>query len=244
MNAVALDLMAWRSLRLAGLGFARRLDLTIEGVEHVPLSGPVVIAARHVHHLHDGCALLAALPRPLHMLVGLDWARAPGTRRLMESACAHARWPVVLREDHLASGAPSAFAPREATVYLRRAMRQVDALLTAGRIVVIFPEGHPVVEPGDRLTRGLDSLLPLRPGLTAIIEWHERRVGGCAPIVPVGLSYQRGERWRVDLRFGAPLTRADASDRVDFLQTLDHQIRHLSRLPLPARPVIHEGMPS
>ena len=242
MSVVALDLMAWRSLRLVSLGLTRRLDLTVEGVEHVPSRGPVIIAARHVHHLYDGCALLATIARPVHVLAGLDWTRAPAARRLMERACAIARWPVVLRQDRLASAAPSAFEPREAVGYLRRAMRQVDALLTAGHVVAIFPEAYPAVEPGDRLTRGLDSLLPLRPGLAAIVARHERRAAGRVPIIPAGLSYERGERWRVDLRFGAPLTRVDAPDDAALLQTLDHQLRRLSGLPLSARSALHEGM--
>ena len=40
-----------------------KVKLTVEGLEHVPGSGPVLIAARHFHHLYDGCVLMKAVPR-------------------------------------------------------------------------------------------------------------------------------------------------------------------------------------
>jgi hypothetical protein len=37
-------------------------EFTVEGLEHVPASGPVLIVARHFHHLYDGCILLIIFP--------------------------------------------------------------------------------------------------------------------------------------------------------------------------------------
>ncbi|MDQ3411791.1 MAG: hypothetical protein M3509_06690, partial [Chloroflexota bacterium] len=59
---------------------SRRLDLTVEGLEQVPRSGPAIIAARHYHHVYDGAVLLATIPRPVRIVVAADWA-APGPRR-------------------------------------------------------------------------------------------------------------------------------------------------------------------
>jgi len=73
------------AMRLGSRAIAgRRLQLTVEGLEHVPTSGPALIAARHYHHLYDGCALIATLPRPVHILVALDWVDRPIVRRVME----------------------------------------------------------------------------------------------------------------------------------------------------------------
>ena len=36
----------------------RRVDLQVEGLDHIPATGPVMIAARHYHHLYDGPALI------------------------------------------------------------------------------------------------------------------------------------------------------------------------------------------
>ena len=52
---------------------ARRIDLRVEGLEHLPATGPAIIAARHFHHFYDGCALVAVVPRPMKILVTLDW---------------------------------------------------------------------------------------------------------------------------------------------------------------------------
>ena len=76
--------LAGRFIRVACRLLVQRIDLRVEGVEHIPASGPVVIAARHFHHLWDGCALIAASPRPLHVVVALDWLHQPVGRRLMD----------------------------------------------------------------------------------------------------------------------------------------------------------------
>src|SRR5579875_52933 len=98
----------------------RRLDLHVEGLEHLPHKGPLLIASRHYHHLYDGCILLAVAPRPLHLLVALDWVTTRRDRGLMEWACRTARWPVVLRAERLQAGG-SAYDAADAGRYLRRA---------------------------------------------------------------------------------------------------------------------------
>lgn len=121
-----MEVMAQRTLRTcARVIVARRLDLTVEGAGHLTPAGPVVVASHHCHHLYDGCALLAAGPRPLHLLVALDcacaktqyreriaWARASsmyGTPSAMPSRCSTtgASWPSFPRRIP-----PSISAPR------------------------------------------------------------------------------------------------------------------------------------
>src|SRR5262245_55197831 len=43
---------------------ARAFDLTISGAEHLPASGPFILAANH-HNYMDGVVLAVALPRPI-----------------------------------------------------------------------------------------------------------------------------------------------------------------------------------
>ena len=45
------------------------------GLEHIPTDGPVLLIARHYHHLFDGVVLLLSVPRPIHILVTLDWVK-------------------------------------------------------------------------------------------------------------------------------------------------------------------------
>jgi putative membrane protein len=211
------DAVAWRAIRAgARLLVRRRVDLAVEGLAHVPRSGPVLVASRHFHHLYDACVLLAAVPRPLHFLVALDWVRGRRGRRLMEGVCGVARWPVVLRADELArrhaAGRASAplppRAPRvphaqgggsrpaalaygsdEAPRYLRRGTRDAAALLRAGRALVVFPEGYPNVDP-DVTPKGEDgAFLPFRPGFARLAAIAQRDGRSRVPIVPAGLEY-------------------------------------------------------
>ena len=62
----------------------RKVRLVVEGLENVPCTGPVLIAARHFHHLYDGCVMMKAIPRRLHFFVALDWVRKRWLRRFME----------------------------------------------------------------------------------------------------------------------------------------------------------------
>ena len=48
-------------------------DLTVEGDDYLPRQGPLIVAARHYHHLYDGVALMATVPRPMH-ISGWDMA--------------------------------------------------------------------------------------------------------------------------------------------------------------------------
>ena len=76
-----MELMTRSTMRAwARATVARRLDVEVEGLQHLPREGPLLIACRHVHHLYDGCLLLTAVPRPVHLLVALDWAADRPTR--------------------------------------------------------------------------------------------------------------------------------------------------------------------
>jgi putative membrane protein len=205
--------VAGRALRAAAqVVAARHLDMRTEGLEHVPMHGPVVLAVRHYHHLHDGVVLLSALPRPLHILVALDWVDSVALRTLMEWATRTARWPTVLREAGLmpvANGtAPhlrSAFGAHEVQGFRRRALRDSVALLCEGAALVVFPEGYPNVDPRRTPKRTPNEFLPFRAGFASAVALAGRRLSSRVPVVPVGLAYEPGPRWRVTLRCGAPL---------------------------------------
>jgi putative membrane protein len=79
----------------------RNVKIAVEGLEYVPCSGPVLIVARHFHHLYDGCVLLRAIPRRLHILVALDWVQKRWMRGVMERACTLTGWPILLRVERI-----------------------------------------------------------------------------------------------------------------------------------------------
>jgi 1-acyl-sn-glycerol-3-phosphate acyltransferase len=55
--------LPWSGIRAFCRLAMRRADVRVEGLGHLPATGPAVIAARHFHHFYDGCALLAVVPR-------------------------------------------------------------------------------------------------------------------------------------------------------------------------------------
>jgi 1-acyl-sn-glycerol-3-phosphate acyltransferase len=97
----------------------RWLDLRVEGREHVPTAGAVILAGTHQSHA-DSLAIGTAVPRPTHFL---------GDRRLMG-------WPVV-----------GPWLPRMGMVPLNRgegdaaAMQVLARLLSQAACIVIYPEG-------------------------------------------------------------------------------------------------------
>ena len=188
-----------------------RVDVT--GLEHVPAAGPVLIVAHHYHHLLDGAVVTLYVPRPVHIVVGLDWAANAAQRRWMERACRWAQYPVVLRPATV--GASAAYAPGDVARYLRSGVRDAAALLRADRVVLVFPEGYPVVDPAASATtprnRDADGFLPFARGFRAI----GRLSGVNVPIVPLGFGYARtGRRWRIAARFGPALPLSAPLDEI------------------------------
>ena len=194
--------IAWWSLRtLAG-------DVRVEGREHVPRTGPVLLAAHHYHHLLDGAVLVGHLGRPVHIVVGLDWTAGARQRRWMERLCGWAGYPVILRP--ATAGTRGGYAAGEVAHYLRGGFRDAAALLEAGRVVLVFPEGYPVVDPTASAAvprdRDDDGFLPFARGFRALAEIARRRGAADVAVLPVGFRYERrGRRWNVLARIGRPL---------------------------------------
>jgi 1-acyl-sn-glycerol-3-phosphate acyltransferase len=182
--------------------YAERVD--VDGVDNVPRTGGVLIVARHYHHLLDGAVAHAYLRRPLHIVVALDWTANAGQRRWMERACRWAGYPVILRP--ATTGSAGGYNAVEAGRYLRSGLRDAAALLRDGRVVLVFPEGYPMIDPTATAATPRDrddaQMLPFAAGFETIA----RLAGGTAPIIPLGFRYERsGTRWRIDARFGSPL---------------------------------------
>jgi putative membrane protein len=212
---------------------ATRIDLRVEGVENVPRRGACLIVARHFHHLYDGAALVAAISRPVHILVALDWVRGPAARVAMEALCGSAGWPVVLREDALEDaikeGARPAYRPAERRRYLVRTLEQAQTLLRTGQLLAIFPEGYPTVDPVSR-RKDETGWLPFRAGFATIAE-RAVRAGTPVSLVPAGFAYDAADAQRpgVVLRFGPPIVVERTFSRERIVEVVEHVVRELSR---------------
>lgn len=138
----------YRLVRGACAPVLRRLfDLRVEGAEHLPASGPFILAANH-HNYLDGVVLGVAVPRPIAFLVMPRVFRAtplhPPFHRRIGSI------PVALERPD-----PGA-------------IKRVLQVLDAGRVVGIFPEG-PFSQEG-RLVGGRPgaAMVALRAGVPVV----------------------------------------------------------------------------
>lgn len=160
----------------------------------MPDEGPVLLACRHYHHLLDGAGLIKHVRRPLHILVALDWISRPSTRSIMEALAFHAGWPVTLRGDELraradkgSAGRRLAYHPDEAFTYQRRAYGQCLSLLREGRVLVVFPEGYPVVDPHAHREPRSTVLAPFKSGFARLAVSASRTTGRPVHLLPVGI---------------------------------------------------------
>ena len=76
-------------------------------------------------------------------------------------------------------------------------------LLREGRLLLVFPEGYPAIDPEGSRKADPEGFLPFDAGFLVLAE----RAGLEVPIVPVGLWYapRPGGGWTVWLRFGRPM---------------------------------------
>jgi putative membrane protein len=211
----------------------RRLRMSATGVEHIPRSGPVLIAANHIHFFFDGYILVRAIPRRLHTLVALDWVQARGLRLVIELACSLADWPVVLRSEQLRThtGEPRrAYQPAEDRPYLRQVINDTVRLLRASEILVMFPEAYPAIDPHPTFKHAPDEFLPFRPGFLKLVALAERDRQTRVAIIPAGLRYtgSASSAWQATVRFGQALFLNNFASLEEALHTVEERVQALS----------------
>lgn len=153
---------------------------TIVGAESFPREGPVVLASNHISNL-DPLFLGAACPRQIHFMAKSELWRVPLLGRLVDAL--------------------GAFKVRRGEAD-REAVRAGIAILDAGTVLGIFPEGHR--QRTGKLGHPLPGvgLFSLRPGVATVpvvITGTNRILKGWPPFP------------RVTVRFGAPLDTAAPS---------------------------------
>ncbi len=211
----------------------KRLETHARGLEYLPPVGPGIIAARHYHHLFDGLAFYAVVERRFHIVVTLDWAQNRRTKFFMSTLNTLARWPMVLRQEALDNCSPERrlYSARELRRYQLAAVRQSVRLLEENRLLVIFPEGFPYIDPVFTPKTHADQFLPFKPGFASIAESAERALNQAIPIIPAGISYQTGSTWLAHVSFGAPIYRRDFPSRQDFIDAVAEKVKRLSGSP-------------
>ena len=151
----------------------------VEGLEHIPLAGPAVIACNHLSFI-DSFVLALVLPRPLYFLGKSDYWESGRTRWLVEGAGV-----VPVYRDGGDRG--------EAT------LRAGVDLLEQGKMLGIYPEG--TRSPDGRLYRGKTG--PVRMALEAGATVVPAGIVGSDIAMPQDRKVVR--RHPVRLRFGRPV---------------------------------------
>ncbi|MEM6456313.1 MAG: lysophospholipid acyltransferase family protein [Acidobacteriota bacterium] len=178
----------WRALcALVVRVFYRRFE--VDGREHLPAEGPVLLCANHVNALVDAVVVQAACDRPVHPLARSGLFRSPVLRPFLALQGAV---PVARR--HPGRDAASVRTANAA------AFEKVHARLAAGGVLLIFPEGQSHSDP---------HLRPIKTGAARLVLGAHQR-GIDPPIVPVGLTFPRKGTFRgsVLVRFGPPIESA------------------------------------
>lgn len=146
--------------------FYRRVDVV--GAEHIPPSGPLIVAANHHNSLVDPMLILATFPRPITVLAKAPLFRHPLIGPFLRAVGA---LPVHRR-------AEAGDDPRRNDAMFATAITH----LRAGGAILIFSEGT---------TQPVPTLLPLRTGTARLLlgaESHRGRYG--ITLLPVGLVFE------------------------------------------------------
>jgi 1-acyl-sn-glycerol-3-phosphate acyltransferase len=161
--------------------------VTVEGLEHVPTTGPAVIAGNHLSFI-DSFVLALALPRPLYYLGKSDYWESARTRWLVAGAGV-----VPVYRDGGDRGEGS----------LKAGVR----LLERGDLLGIYPEG--TRSPDGRLYRGKTG--PVRMAIEAGAPVVPFGIEGSDRAMPQDRRVIRREP--ITLRFGPPIDLTRYRDR-------------------------------
>jgi 1-acyl-sn-glycerol-3-phosphate acyltransferase len=167
--------------------FYRRVDVI--GVERIPRTGPLIVAANHHNALVDGVLLLAVLPRRLVSVAKAPLFSNPLIGPFLRLIGA---LPVHRRQEGDMDPARNA-ALFEAS----------SATLRSEQAILIFPEGVSQPEP---------QLMPLRTGAARMLLAAEGDGVGPVTLLPVGLMFHEPGTFRTGwalVSVGEPVPAAD-----------------------------------
>lgn len=171
-----LDTFLWRfAYSLIAAAWKALFRVKVEGREHVPLRGPVLLASNHLSNL-DPFFLGVCTPRQIHFMAKAELWKVGLLGRVIDAL---GGFPVNRGEAD------------------RQAVRRALDILDQGAVLGLFPEGHRQRGGGfGQINPGV-SLFSLRDGVVTIpvvLEGTDRVMSGGRPHLP-----------RVRVTFGPPL---------------------------------------
>lgn len=208
MNALATIGDSARSLvrRLLRLYYPR---IEVEGRERIPPSGAILFVANHPNSMVDPAVIGFAAQRPVHFFAKAPLFDVPVFGALMR-----------------ALGMVPAYRGVDDKSQVRKNLESLDAgaaHLRRGEAVGIFPEGK---------THDREGVEQVRTGAARIVA-QAAQSGAMVTIVPLGLNYERKERFRSALwvRVGEPLDaaawfRSAGDEEKKAIRSLTEEIDH------------------
>jgi glycerol-3-phosphate O-acyltransferase/dihydroxyacetone phosphate acyltransferase len=180
-------------------------DVEIDGAERIPREGPVLLVANHPNELMD--ALFAGLvsPRQLTFTGKATLFENP----ILGAFLRHMRVVPLRRvQDEISSSTTDAsptVTPALSAARNTDAFAAIHGALSAGQMVLIFPEGRSWDEP---------RLAPIKTGAARIaLSARQAGVRGVT-VVPLGINYERkdGPRSRVLVEVAQPIALDDLTE--------------------------------
>lgn len=153
------------------------LGLTREGVEHLPRRGPAIVISNHASYV-DSILLGSAAPRPIHFIV---------LQRMFDLT--------LLRWFYWGMGTIPVRTEGQDSRGIRKALR----LLSAGRVLGVFPEGSRSSDGRLQEPRLGAAMIAALSGAPVVPAW----IDGAREVLPVGGRFPAPVR--VHVRFGPPL---------------------------------------
>jgi 1-acyl-sn-glycerol-3-phosphate acyltransferase len=179
--------------------FCRLYRLRVQGLEHLPASGPAIICPKH-QRWEDIPMIGAALPRPLHYIAKVELFHYPFIKELLGA------W----------GGVP---VDRQRPRSTLSSFKKLLPLLEQQAAIVLFPEGTYV--PG-RVGPGKHRLIQM------LLKLQGQNGLGPLPFLPVGLSYHPSfPGYEVEINLGPPLSAPDPRQAQVLTRTLMERIAGL-----------------
>lgn len=157
-------------------------EVEVTGAEHMPASGPTIIACNHPNSIVDPLLLGVITDRPIAFCARDGLFKIPGFGRVLRAVGAI---PIRRRSDHGGAAVDNAAA-----------FAACGEVLGRGGVMAIFPEGK---------THGHLRIEPIKTGVARIAVETGAQVG--VRIVPVGITYLVRHAFRSDIHvaFGPPI---------------------------------------
>ncbi len=207
---------------IAKLNLYRKYKVIVTGQEHVPPSGPVILASRHFHGDFDLSLMLSIIHRRIFFLGATDFLKEGVQMRVVRLVYEKMGAVPINRPDSIF---------QKPSTGLIAAYKSIVRLLMLGQAVMIFPEGWPNIDSHWTRKTEQDDVIEVKAGLFHFIDYVQKKKGVLVPIVPIGVRYTKeGRQNLIFVNIGTPFNIPVSAERIDFQPYMDKLYAELVEL--------------